>query len=151
MNPEPKKLYRSKTDRILFGVCGGLAKHFHVDATVIRILFVLLVFSGIGILFYIVLALIIPENPYEMIEGDRETKVKEFFTDIEHNAQKIANELKSNKNWWSSSRNVLGLAIIVIGAILLFQQFFPIYWAPFNLVWPIIIIAIGIYFIAKKH
>lgn len=59
-----KKLYRSKKDRWIAGVCGGLAEYFDVDSTVIRlawIVFILL--GGSGILAYIIAAIIIPSNP----------------------------------------------------------------------------------------
>ena len=59
-----KKLYRSRTDKKLCGVCGGLAEFFGLDSTVIRLALVLCVlFAGAGILAYIVCALVIPENP----------------------------------------------------------------------------------------
>lgn len=59
-----KKLYRSKTDKKICGVCGGLAEYLNMDATVIRLLWVLAtLFVGCGLLAYIVAALVIPENP----------------------------------------------------------------------------------------
>ncbi|HEY8364415.1 MAG TPA: PspC domain-containing protein [Haloplasmataceae bacterium] len=58
-----KKLYKSHTDRILLGVCGGIGEYFNVDATIIRLIWVFfgLVF-GSGILAYLICALIIPKN-----------------------------------------------------------------------------------------
>ena len=59
-----KKLYRSRTDKKLCGVCGGLAKYLNMDVTIVRLICALLVlFTGIGLLAYIVAALIIPEEP----------------------------------------------------------------------------------------
>jgi phage shock protein C len=58
-----KKLYRSNSNKMLAGVCGGIAEYFNLDPTLIRIgwaLFVLL--GGSGILVYIICALIIPKN-----------------------------------------------------------------------------------------
>ena len=58
-----KKLYRSKKDKMIAGVCGGLAEYTNVDPTVMRVLFVIAtVFTGIvpGIIVYTALALIIP-------------------------------------------------------------------------------------------
>jgi len=150
MKKETKKLYRSKSDRVLFGICGGIAKYFNVDATLIRILFLLLALSGIGILFYIALALIIPEDPTEQIEGDREHAAKKFIENIGHNAQKIAHELKHGKNWWSDSKNVLGIIVLVIGVILLAQVFFPIIFMPLHMLLPIVVIGIGLYFLVRK-
>ena len=64
-----KKLYRSRTDKKLCGVCGGLAKYLGVDATIIRLILALaVIFAGVGALAYIIAALIIPEEPYEIVE-----------------------------------------------------------------------------------
>lgn len=65
-----KKLYLSKKDRKIAGVCGGLAEYFEIDSVVVRVLFVfLLVFTGFapGIVFYILAALIIPKQPNQNV------------------------------------------------------------------------------------
>ena len=60
---EGKKLYRSTTNKKLFGVCGGLAEYFDIDATVVRIIFLLLLLgAGSGLLAYLICALIMPEK-----------------------------------------------------------------------------------------
>jgi phage shock protein C len=57
-------LYRSKTNRRLAGVCGGLAQYFNVDATLIRVLFVLLaVLGGSGLVLYLAMWIIVPKEP----------------------------------------------------------------------------------------
>ena len=59
-----KKLYRNTGEGKLFGVCAGLAEHFDVDPVLIRVGFVCSVlFLGIGLIPYILLAIIIPEKP----------------------------------------------------------------------------------------
>ena len=60
-----RKLYRSRTDRKIFGVLGGFAKYFNIDATILRIIYVLLALFAIGspVLIYLIVALIIPEEP----------------------------------------------------------------------------------------
>lgn len=59
-----KKLYRSRTDSMLAGVCGGLGAYFDIDPTLIRVLFVLsTLFSGAGILIYLAMWFIVPEEP----------------------------------------------------------------------------------------
>ena len=65
-----KKLYRSKKDKQLAGVCGGLAEYINIDVTVVRLIWVLLAVFGAGILAYIICALIIPEKPddYEVVD-----------------------------------------------------------------------------------
>ena len=59
-----KKLYRSLIDRKIAGVCGGLGQYFGIDPTLVRLLFVLgLIFVGGTLLAYIILAIVIPEEP----------------------------------------------------------------------------------------
>ena len=58
-----KKLYKSSTDKKLFGVCGGLAKYFDIDPLIIRIIFVVLVFGyGTGLLLYLLFAFLLPQE-----------------------------------------------------------------------------------------
>ena len=58
-----KKLYKSNKDKKLCGVCGGLADYFDIDSTIVRLIWVFLVFCvGTGILAYLVAALIMPEK-----------------------------------------------------------------------------------------
>ena len=66
-----KKLYRSKNDKKICGVCGGLAKYFNFDPTIARLACALLeIFTTfIGLLTYIVAALVIPEEPV-CVEGE---------------------------------------------------------------------------------
>jgi len=54
------RLARSKSDRIIGGVCGGLARYFGIDATIVRLVFVLAVLSGLSPLIYIILWIIMP-------------------------------------------------------------------------------------------
>ena len=59
-----RKLYRSKTNRQVAGVCGGLAEYFNLDATLIRVLFVVLaVLGGSGVVLYVAMWIIIPKEP----------------------------------------------------------------------------------------
>jgi phage shock protein C len=59
-----KRIYRSRDERVIWGVCSGLAKYFDVDPTIIRIIAVLtLFFACTGILIYIILTIIIPLEP----------------------------------------------------------------------------------------
>jgi phage shock protein C len=57
-------LYRSKTNRKLAGVCGGLAQYFNLDATLIRVLFVALaVLGGSGLVIYLAMWILVPKEP----------------------------------------------------------------------------------------
>ena len=60
-----KRLYRSTNDVMIFGVCGGVAEYFDVDPTIVRLLWVFLTIGGmgIGLIMYIVMAIIVPKTP----------------------------------------------------------------------------------------
>ncbi|MDZ7671338.1 MAG: PspC domain-containing protein [Halanaerobiales bacterium] len=74
-----KKLYRSRENRVIGGVCGGIGEYFGIDPVIARIILLLLFFvGGIGFITYIIALIIIPERPFEKenIEVD-ETEIKE--------------------------------------------------------------------------
>ncbi|MCC2165448.1 PspC domain-containing protein [Brotaphodocola catenula] len=58
-----RKLYRSSTNRMICGVCGGIGEYLGVDATLVRLIWAIVACSGTGLLAYILAAVIIPENP----------------------------------------------------------------------------------------
>ena len=59
-----KKFYRSKSDRKIWGVCGGLAKYFDIDPTIVRVIAVASLFVGtLGFWVYIILAIVAPTEP----------------------------------------------------------------------------------------
>ena len=57
-----RKLYRSSRNKMLCGVCGGLGEYFHIDPTIIRLLWVLFAATSTGLLVYILAAVIIPPD-----------------------------------------------------------------------------------------
>ena len=64
MTTEKKKLYRSRNDRMLAGVCGGLGKYFEIDTTLIRLVFVVAaILGGHGVLAYLICLILIPLEP----------------------------------------------------------------------------------------
>jgi phage shock protein PspC (stress-responsive transcriptional regulator) len=59
-----KKLYRSRKDRMILGVCGGLAKYFEVDPTIVRVIAVVSIFIGTaGFWAYLIMAIVVPLEP----------------------------------------------------------------------------------------
>jgi phage shock protein C len=64
MIAEKKKLNRSRTDRMIAGVCSGLGKYFDIDATLIRLVFVVAaILGGHGVLAYLICLILIPLEP----------------------------------------------------------------------------------------
>ena len=137
-----KKLYRSKTNRVIFGVCGGLGEYFETDPLIVRILFVVLsLVNGAGIIAYLILAVVVPEDEKEKKAKKSGNTVEE----VQEKTQELAEELKSG-NWLKSTKNIFGLIIVLIGLNVLFEQVFqysPFAWINWGIVWGLIIILIG--------
>ncbi len=127
-----KRLYKSRRDKVIDGVCGGIGEYLGVDPVIVRIIFVLLFFmGGVGLLLYIAGMLIIPPSPEERKEE-----------------QPVESQKKSKS---SSLLFILGLLLIIIGVGLLLENFGWPFWhffkIAFNYILPIFIIAIGLFLI----
>jgi len=72
-----KRLFRNENDKVLGGVCSGLANYFNIDVVIVRIIFVILLFSGIGFLTYIIMWIAVPSSSTVQIGGAR----KKLFRD----------------------------------------------------------------------
>lgn len=85
MSVEYDRLYRSRTNRKLLGVCGGLGEYFGVDPTIPRIIFVVLGALSLGtwLLIYLIMALIIPEEPEGFVDTMADTPASEIETEAE--------------------------------------------------------------------
>jgi len=161
MGEQPKKLYRSKRDRIIAGVCGGLGKHFNVDPVLLRIVFVALtLINGAGVILYLILAIIVPNESNEKVTADKKGKIKEIAEEVTKGAQSVADEvakeakslaseLQERQGWFSDKRNFLGIIIILIGVVALLDQVLPMVFN-WNIFWPMLIILVGVYIIFRK-
>ena len=63
-----KKLYRNTENKMIAGVCSGVAEYLNIDPTIVRLIWALIAFSGAGLLAYLIAALIIPEKPSNIID-----------------------------------------------------------------------------------
>ncbi len=128
---EKKKLYRSKANRMIAGVCGGVSAYFGIDAVLLRIVWVLsILFGGVGFVLYLAAIIIIPENPdEEYAEGGSSRK-------------------KDSTLFWGS-------ALIIIGVIILLKQFglfyYIRYWdIPWQIIWSVFLIILGVFLLVNK-
>lgn len=138
-----KKLYRSKSDRYIAGVCGGLAEYFEIDSLIIRIIFVLLTVSGgSGLVIYIIMWILVPEHG--------EKRNKDLKENIKEGTNRMAEEIKKDPKVNNNSRIMGGLVLIVIGTLFLLENFFPGFHLNFSRLWPLILVAIGLGLIVKS-
>ncbi len=134
-----KKLYRSKKDKIVAGVCGGLADYFDLDPIIIRIIFVILaIWGGSGVMLYIVLAIIVPEEPRSK-EKIKEASSKKTEEIIEENIENFGKEVETlAKKHSGTGEFFFGLVLLFLGISLLINNFFPIF--NFFKLWPVVLI-----------
>jgi len=148
------KLTKSKTDRVIDGVCGGLAEYFGIDSVLVRLAFVALMFiNGIGILLYIILMIIMPKA--EKLEQSPKETIRENVQEISERVKVAGEELGtafSNKSEEKHSNRAVwfGILLILIGVIFLLKNLNLIRWFDIDLLWPFIIICIGAWLLIKR-
>jgi phage shock protein PspC (stress-responsive transcriptional regulator) len=149
-----QKLYRSRTDRKIWGVCGGLAKYFDVDPIIVRVIMILLIFAnGLGLLAYIILAIVVPvEEPVPGInqggKGDDSEDVLTTPTDqARENLLTSPGQTDATGQDVSASRSryLFGLVLIILGIFFMVgNSLGHFWWWSWGFMWPLIIIAIGL-------
>ncbi|MBN2395151.1 MAG: PspC domain-containing protein [Candidatus Atribacteria bacterium] len=137
-----KRLYRSKKDSMLGGVCGGIAEYFDIDSTLVRILAVLVVLlGGVGVIAYIIAWIVIPLNPDHERHRDQQAN-----SQMKNQEEKIIgfdhSDPDKNRYVWG------GLILIFVGLFFLMKNFFP----RFILIkfWPVILVVVGIVLIIQS-
>lgn len=150
--PPLRGLYRSETNKIIAGVCGGLGEYFNIDPTIIRIIFILItIFAGSGILIYIILWLVIPSESTQ--HNLSQNNVSENLKDMKKTAEKFAHDIgrgnkseikdKDSKAWW-------GFLIILLGLAFLLNNYGIFDFSETRKLWPIILIILGLSIFLRK-
>lgn len=142
-----KKLYRSRKDKMIGGVAGGLAEYFDIDPTLVRIIFVVSLFiGGSGILAYIILWIVVPEEPFVFQQPDSSSSANQEQQNStgSQNDYHAAEKMNREKH-----RNFAGGILIVLGVLFLANNVVPHFC--FGDFWPIIIIVIGIGILLKSN
>ena len=156
-----RRLYRSRSDRMLWGVCDGLAKYFDIDPVIIRLIFVLSIFiSGLGILAYIILAIVLP------LENSKATEpkdtIKENVEEMKETASELGREIRSTLAGEEDEseevakirhrrRNLFGIILIVLGVLFLLGSFNLFWWFNWGNLWPLILVVIGVLIILSAR
>lgn len=134
-----RRLYRSRTDSMIAGVCGGLAEYFKVDTILVRIAAVVLALTahGAGLLAYLIFWIIVPQKPLGEVvveTGDSQT---------------VAVEAEENKTERKNGILFVGAGLIVLGALFLLDNFVPVIFFSIEKLWPVVLIVIGILILKK--
>ena len=134
-----ERLYRSRNDRMVAGVAGGVAQLLNIDPSLIRVAWVILVpfTGGIAILVYVVMAFVVPEEPVAGADASASPATGLGDTTV--------SAAPSTPRGRGSTGLVLGLALIVIGSFFLLEQLFPA--LDLGRLWPLALIAVGAFFV----
>ena len=120
------RLYRSRADRMLAGVCGGLADYFEIDPTLVRVVYaVVTVLTGVlgGLVLYVLLSVIMPQAA---------------ASDSDDMAPPSAGRLAS-----------AGLVLVILGVLLLVANYGVLAWWTWARMWPVILIVGGLVLLVR--
>ncbi|MFA5368816.1 MAG: PspC domain-containing protein [Candidatus Paceibacterota bacterium] len=140
-----KKLYRSATDKIIFGVCGGLGEYLEIDSLIVRIIFIVFAFAGgASIFIYLVLAVLIPKEGSETSKASKKNTIEV--------PQKISQEA-SNEESIMNLKDIFGLIIVVFGIMMLLKELFRFdifAWINWGVIFSLFLIFVGFRLLSKK-
>jgi len=135
------KLTRSHTDKMIAGVCGGLAAYLSLDPVLVRLAFVILVFaSGIGIPIYLILWVIMPS----------EAGADKVGADVLHDNLSEMGEAVSSQMKRVGRPNTAGAILILLGIYFLSTQLGWLAGWVSALFWPLALIGAGVYILARR-
>ena len=119
-----KRLYRSTTNKVIGGVCGGIAEYFDVDPVLVRLVTIILAMTtGVGFVAYIIALIIIPKGDESVVQAAPSSSASPIDT-----------------NRWGNL--IPGFVLIAIGAIFLIKQL--LWWYNWHMAWAMILILAGV-------
>lgn len=127
-----RHLYRSRSNKVIAGVCGGFAEYFGVDPTIVRLIWVLVTLTyGLGLIAYIIAAIVIPEGGFEN------------YNQGQYGGQSSEGSSEYNKPVRQDNRTnvIIGGVLILVGLGAVAKRY--VHWIDFSLLWPVLLIVIG--------
>jgi len=139
------RLERSRANRVISGVCGGIAEYLDIDATFVRVVMVILAFPfGIGILIYFVLLFLMP-NPGEATPFVRPAQPADPANPVTPAAPRVVDPMVVERR-----RNGIGLLLVALGVVFLLGNVGAFRFIDLRYVWPLVVIALGVYLVAQR-
>jgi phage shock protein C len=132
---------------MIAGVCGGLGAYLGVDPTWVRLFFVFLALftNGVGLLLYIVLAIIVPEG--ETAPADSSQPAQAESGDLAQQMTRMGETLSRSLGAGTASPHgtlLIGLVLILLGLGFLARNLGLLSWLRGDLIWPVVLIAVGL-------
>jgi phage shock protein C len=136
------RLERSRTNRVIGGVCGGLGEYLDIDPTFVRVVMVILGLGGVGILIYILLLFLMPQ-PGESLPFVR--PATDATTVIDPAAPHLVDPAAGERR-----RYAVGVLLVAVGGIFMLGNLGFFRGVEWKYIWPLVIIALGVYLIAQR-
>jgi phage shock protein C len=144
------RLERSRTNRVISGVCGGIAEYLDIDATFVRVVMVILAFPfGVGILIYFVLLFLMPNpgeaTPFVRPAATDQTTAMDPANPVLPVAPRVVDPMVMERR-----RNGIGLVLVAVGVVFLLGNVGAFRFVDLRYVWPLVLIALGVYLVAQR-
>ena len=143
-----ERLYRSVREKMLGGVCGGLADYFIVDVTLVRLIVLVATFAGgVGILAYLAAWVIIPVNPadhdgHENHNHNHNRDLEDVVKGMVSDGEVATRGLGKHENHENRTKFAGGI-LVTLGVLFLLERVLP-YWFDMSKMWPLLLIVIGL-------
>lgn len=148
-----KHLYRSQQDKVIAGVCGGLAIYFGCDPLLFRLLFIILTMAtGTGVALYLLLWLVLPTAQQELAE--QEQVMRENLNEMRTRARELGGEVRGSFAQARKTRSaddtliLMGTILVGFGLLLLFRNIGLLAWVRY--LWPVALIGLGVAILANS-
>ena len=158
-----KRLCRSSTDAVISGVCGGLAEYLGFDSVLVRLAFIFFaVFNGFGVVLYVVLWLVLPEE--ERVGQPPEVVIRDNISDLRAKAEQLGDEIRATVDGARAGaprgeeigddvrrRRALFASYVLIGAgvLILLRNVGVFRWLHLGDMWPLLIVGPGVYLLVR--
>lgn len=151
-----KRLYRSRKDTFLSGVCGGIADYFNFDVSLVRIGWVVatLATGGLGLIAYIIAAVVVPMEPVGGMSDMNTEQHTEKTTASEPksasytNVPPYSNDSDSWRRDSGSTRKYGGLFLILLGVFFIIRRYIPS--IDFGMLWAVCLVLVGIGLMTRR-
>ncbi len=151
-----KRLYRSRKDTFLSGVCGGIAEYFNFDVSLVRIGWVIatLATGGLGFIAYIIAAVVVPLEPMGGVDGMNTEQTNPNTARTEQRTDQPRSDAfnqQDNGEWrreTGSARRYTGLFLILLGVFFLVKRYIPA--IDFGMLWAVCLVLVGFGLMTKR-
>jgi len=145
------RIFRSRTDKVLGGVCAGIGHQLCIDPTLVRLFFVVFALAdGLGVFLYLLLWVVLPLEPAEVPEADSAGEAREELADkartMRSEMQNLAQERDPRVMTW------IGASLVLLGALVFLRRLdIPwLAWLDFDYLWPLLLILGGLVVILRR-